>query len=182
MDSDTIIQKLTEMSRRELFSRGLTVTGWGTFAVVLGTGAFETVEFFFPRVLFRAPSRFRIGPPEAFVAGAEGADRYGVILVDNRWKSAHRFFVVREPERVYAISARCVHLGCTINWFPDQRTFKCPCHGSEYHSNGKNFAGPAPRPLDRLRIELGVDGELIVDTGIVYGPERFQVDGAFVAV
>ena len=58
------------------------------------------------------------------------------------------------------LSARCAHLGCTVNWFGDQRIFKCPCHGSEYHSNGTNFAGPAPRPLDRFRIELSVDGQL----------------------
>jgi len=34
--------------------------------------------------------------------------------------------------------------------------------------------------LDRLRIELNVDNQLVVDTGIVYGPDRFEVDGAFV--
>jgi hypothetical protein len=31
-----------------------------------------------------------------------------------------------------------------------------------------------------LRIDLNVNGELVVDTAIVYGPERFNVDGAFV--
>lgn len=182
MESADVLRKLIELSRRELLSRGLTLSGWGAFAAVLGLGTVETVDFFFPRVVFRPPSRFRIGAPEAFAGAADGADRYGVILVDERWKSSQRFFVVREPGRIYAISARCVHLGCTINWFSDLRAFKCPCHGSEYHSNGENFAGPAPRPLDRLRIDLSVDGELIVDTAIVYGPDRFHVDGAFVKV
>lgn len=169
------------MTRREFVSRGLTAGGWGAFAVVLGTGAIETVSFFFPRVRFQPPTISRIGTPEGFL-GAESPDTYGVMLVDERWKSKHRFFVARERDRVYALSARCVHLGCTVNWFGDQRIFKCPCHGSEYHSDGTNFAGPAPRPLDRLRIELTVDGQLIVDTGIVYGPERFNVDGAFVRI
>ncbi|MBP1685110.1 MAG: Rieske (2Fe-2S) domain protein [Deltaproteobacteria bacterium] len=180
IDSAAIFQQINEMSRRELLSRGLTVSGWGAFAAVLATGSIETVSFFFPRVVFRPPSTFRIGTPEAFLGSAEGADSYGVILVDERWKSSQRFFVVRERDRVYALSARCVHLGCTVNWFGDLRTFKCPCHGSEYHSNGVNFAGPAPRPLDRLRVELNVDNQLVVDTSIIYGPERFGVDGAFV--
>ncbi len=180
MDSAAIFDQLHEMSRRELLSRGLTLSGWGAFAVVLGTGAIETVSFFYPRVLFRPPSTFRIGTPDGFLGTGETADTYGVILVDERWKSAQRFFVVRERDRVYALSARCAHLGCTINWFGDLRIFKCPCHGSEYHSNGVNFAGPAPRPLDRFRIELNVDNQLVVDTGIIYGPERFGVDGAFV--
>jgi cytochrome b6-f complex iron-sulfur subunit len=131
-------------------------------------------------VLFRPPSTFRIGTPDGFLGAGESADTDGVILVDERWKSSQRFFVVRERDHVYALSARCAHLGCTVNWFGDLHVFKCPCHGSEYHSNGVHFAGPAPRPLDRFRIELNVDNQLVVDTSIVYGPERFAVDGAFV--
>ena len=180
MESRAIFERMGEVTRRELLSRGLAAAGWGSFAVVLAAGAVETVQFFFPRVLFQPPSRFRIGAMQQFLAGDSTADIYGVILVDESWKAAHRFFVVRERDRVYALSARCAHLGCTVNWFPDVHTFKCPCHGSRYHSNGTNFAGPAPRPLDRFRIELNVDGEIVVDTGIVYGPERFQIDGAFI--
>jgi len=173
---------LVEISRRALMERGLSIVGWGAFATVLGTGALETVSFFYPRVLFHPPSTFRIGTPEAYRGSGERPDAYGVIFVDDHWKSSQRFFVVRERDRVYALSARCAHLGCTVNWFQDLHTFKCPCHGSEYHANGANFAGPAPRPLDRLYITLNVDGDLVVDTAIVYGPDRFDVDGAFVRV
>lgn len=176
------VSPLVEITRRTLLRRGTSAVSWGAFAAVLATGGVETVRFFFPRVVFRPPSTFRIGTPQAFVARGEAADAYGVVLVDERWKSSQRFFVVRERDRIYALSARCAHLGCTVNWFPDLATFKCPCHGSEYHSDGTNFAGPAPRPLPRLRIELDTEGELLVDTSIVYGPERFQVDGAFVHV
>ncbi len=179
-DRGFIVGQLVELSRREALARGLTVAGWGAFATVLGTGTIETVSFFFPRVVFHEPSTFRIGTPAAFLSGADNPDTYGVVLIDERWKSSQRFFVVRERERIYATSARCAHLGCTVNWFPDLRIFKCPCHGSEYHSNGANFAGPAPRPLDRFHIEVNLDGQLVVDTGIVYGPERLNVDGAFV--
>jgi cytochrome b6-f complex iron-sulfur subunit len=182
VDSARIFEQLTELTRREALSRGLTLAGWGAFATVLGTGAIETVSFFFPRVRFQPPSTFRIGTPDGFIRSDERPDTYGVLLVDERWKPTQRFFVVRERDEIYALSARCAHLGCTVNWFADQRIFKCPCHGSEYHSNGANFAGPAPRPLDRFRIELSVDGQLVVDTGIIYPPERFGVDGAFVRI
>jgi len=176
------VSPLIEITRRVLLKRGASALSWGGFAAVLGTGGVETVRFFFPRVVFRPPSTFRIGTPEAFVAREEAADSFGVVMVDERWKSSQRFFVVRERDRIYALSARCAHLGCTVNWFADLATFKCPCHGSEYHSDGTNFAGPAPRPLSRLRIELDAEGALVVDTSIVYSPERFQVDGAFVRV
>jgi cytochrome b6-f complex iron-sulfur subunit len=182
VDHSRVFEQLRELTRREVLSRGLAASGWGAFAVVLGTGAIETVNFFFPRVRFQPPSTFHIGTPDGFISSAERPDTYGVLLVDERWKPTQRFFVVRERDRIYAVSARCAHLGCTVNWFADQRIFKCPCHGSEYHSNGTNFAGPAPRPLDRFRIELSVDGQLVVDTGIIYAPDRFAVDGAFVRV
>jgi len=184
MDSAAVLQQLSqqvkEMSRRELLTRGLTVSGWGAFALVLGAGSVESVSFFYPRVVFRPPSTFRIGTPEEFSGRKDTPDAYGVILVDDRWKSSERFFVVRERDRIFALSARCVHLGCTVNWFADLDIFKCPCHGSEYHSNGVNFAGPAPRPLDRCHIALNVDNQLVVDTSVVYSSDRFDVDGAFV--
>lgn len=180
MPDTSILEELGEITRREFVSRGLSVAGWGAFAVVLATGATQTVSFMYPRIVFQPPSKFRIGTPEAFLATEEGADTYGILLVDERWKSRHRFFVVREKDRVYALSARCPHLGCTVNWFGDPRVFKCPCHGSEYHSNGENFAGPAPRPLDRLWIELNTDGQLVVDTSIFFGSDRFNVDGSFI--
>ncbi|MBI3786227.1 MAG: Rieske 2Fe-2S domain-containing protein [Deltaproteobacteria bacterium] len=182
MESTDRVQKLLELTRRELVSRGLAISGWSTFAAVLGTGGLETVRFFYPRVVYQPPSTFRIGPADGFAPNGDDSDAFGVLLVDDRWKSQSRFVVVRERNRIYALSARCAHLGCTVNWFNDLRIFKCPCHGSEYHSNGVNFAGPAPRPLDRLRITVNLDGQLVVDTSVTYGPDRFDIDGAFVSV
>lgn len=182
MNTEAALEQLVELSRREFLARGLTAAGWGSFALVVGAGTLETVRFFFPRVLYQPPSTFRIGTPEAFMARKGEADTYGVIFVDERWKPQHRFFIVRAEDRIYALTARCAHLGCTVNWFGGLNIFKCPCHGSEYHSDGRNFAGPAPRPLDRLRITVGVSGDLVVDTSVVYSVERFDTDGAFVAL
>jgi len=179
MKGEIVYQRLLELSRRELLSRGVSAAGWGAFAIVLGAGAIETVRFFFPRVIFKPPSTFRVGTPEGFLSRGGEADTYGVVFVDERWKSAQRFFIVRERDHVYATSARCVHLGCTVNWFEASRTFRCPCHGSEFRSNGVQFAGPAARPLDRFRIVLDAAGELVVDTSIVYVSDRFDLDGAF---
>lgn len=180
MKGELALQRLVELTRREFLSRSLSGAGWGAFAVVLTTGAAETVRFFFPRVIYKPPSTFRVGTPEEFLGRSGDPDAYGVIFIDERWKPEHRFFLVRAADRIYALSARCAHLGCTVNWFPGLDIFKCPCHGSEYHSNGVQFAGPAPRPLDRFQLELSVSGELVVDTSIIYGPERFDMEGAYV--
>ena len=44
-----------------------------------------------------------------------------------------------------------------------ERKFKCPCHGSGFRSSGINFEGPAPRPLERYKISLANDGQILID-------------------
>ena len=166
-------------SRREFLQRGISVAGWGALSVGAGAGAYQTVRFFFPSVVFHPPSVFRIGRVQDFV-GTEPPDAHGVISVDSRFKQEHRFFVVREERRIYALFARCTHLGCTVNWFPGMRIFKCPCHGSEFHANGREFAGPAPRPLDRLKVSLDSEENILVDTRIVFTAREYEQREAFI--
>jgi len=169
-----------KISRRKLLLTSAFVVGWGALVSTLYLGVAQTIRFFFPAVVFSPPSKFRIGLLKDFLNYAGDFNAYGIIFVDDRWKSKCRFFVVREQNVIYAISARCVHLGCTINWFGNLKIFQCPCHGSKYRSNGENFSGPAPRPLDRFHIELDINGEIIVDTSIVYEPARFHATEAFI--
>jgi menaquinol-cytochrome c reductase iron-sulfur subunit len=71
-----------------------------------------------------------------------------------------------EPEdqfnRFVAISSRCAHVGCPVNWVPAAERFICPCHGGVYDIRGLRTGGPPPRPLDRFytrvvrgRLEVG---------------------------
>lgn len=168
-----------ETSRREFLQKGISVAGWGTLLLGLGAGTYETVRFFFPSVVFHPPSVYEIGRVEDFLS-TEPADAYGVIAVDTRFKQNHRFFVIRDVNRIYALYARCTHLGCTVNWFPALRTFKCPCHGSEFHSDGKEFAGPAPRPLDRLKVSLNSKDKIQVDTRVIYTAREFEQKKAYI--
>ena len=119
-----------------------------------GTWMLMVLRFFFPRALFEPGTRVRIGYPGDFALG-----------VDERFKQSHRIWVVREPGKLFAIYARCTHLGCTPNWLEADQKFKCPCHGSGYDMDGRNFEGPAPRPMDRAYVELDPEGQIVVDTG-----------------
>ena len=77
-----------------------------------------------------------------------------------------------EPEdrwnRFVAISSRCAHVGCPVNWVTAAERFVCPCHGGVYDIRGVRTGGPPPRPLDRFYTRLE-DGQLEV------GP-RFSVN------
>lgn len=48
-----------------------------------------------------------------------------------------------------AVSARCTHLGCQVNWNSAERSWDCPCHGSRFAPDGTVLEGPAVHRLER---------------------------------
>lgn len=148
---EAVVTSKEPMSRRS-FLKVLTV-GWLAFAGVLGGAGTLVMRYLFPNVLFEPKQSFKAGKP----------DDYQVGEVSTKWKSKYAVWIVRDSEKIYALSTVCTHLGCTPNWLSNEAKFKCPCHGSGFYISGMNFEGPAPRPLERFKIELGDDGLILVD-------------------
>jgi len=124
---------------------------WAGVAAFLTAWLLAFFRFFLPRTLFE------LGYPTDYGLG-----------VNEKWLQAYRIWVDRTPDRLFVIYARCTHLGCTPDWKAAENKFKCPCHGSGYDSEGVNFEGPAPRPMDRAQITLAPDGQIQVDTSRLY--------------
>src|SRR5215510_2992820 len=141
-------------SRRDFFGR----LSWGGFGVVSLISLLAFVRSAFPRVLFVPPSTVKAGFPSDSPIGE----------VSEKYKTEFRVWIIREPAGFYAIFAKCTHLGCTPRWLAAENKYKCPCHGSGYYKTGYNFEGPAPRPLDRFRVTVGDDGQLVVDRARVF--------------
>ena len=149
---------------------------WATVAGALTTFFLMFVRFFLPRSILEPSSTFRIGPPSDYAIG-----------VDTKWQQQYRIWVTRTSDRLFVIYARCTHLGCTPDWKASENKFKCPCHGSGYDSEGINFEGPAPRPMDRAKVGLDAEGQIVVDTATLFewpkgGTDHFDDDGAFIRV
>jgi Rieske Fe-S protein len=73
--------------------------------------------------------------------------------------------VVRTAEgELRAFSARCTHLNCTVQYTPDERQITCACHGGVFDLNGKNVAGPPPKPLVAYSVNVRGD-EIVVSRG-----------------
>jgi cytochrome b6-f complex iron-sulfur subunit len=149
---------------------------WATVAGSLITFFLMFVRFFLPRSILEPSPLFRIGSPNDYALG-----------VDTKWQQQYRIWVTRTSDRLFVIYAVCTHLGCTPDWKASENKFKCPCHGSGYDSEGINFEGPAPRPMDRAKVELDAEGQIVVDIGTLYTwpkgePTEFDDEGAFIRV
>jgi cytochrome b6-f complex iron-sulfur subunit len=75
-----------------------------------------------------------------------------------------RFYLVRASDGGFlAVYRRCTHLGCSVNWEPDQNRFFCPCHASSFDIHGEVENPPAPRALDTFAIQIE-ESQILVDT------------------
>ncbi|HZH29257.1 MAG TPA: Rieske 2Fe-2S domain-containing protein [Pyrinomonadaceae bacterium] len=147
---------------------------WASIVGFMGTSLLMFFRFFLPRTIFEPSSVFRVGFPGDYGIG-----------VDTKYQQLYRVWVVKTSERLFVINAVCTHLGCTPDWKASENKFKCPCHGSGYDSEGINFEGPAPRPMDRAHIELDAEGQIVVNKGILYdwpkgGENKFEKENAYI--
>jgi len=143
------------ITRRKLLSW---LTGMGVFGSVL-VSAFSNFIFIKPRATYGQPNRFSIGKPEDYPAGSR-------MTLDVR-----RICVVRDGDRMAAISTTCTHLGCIVA--TSETGFACPCHGSRYDQDGNVTGGPAPKRLPWFQVRLAPNGELEVDKDIEIEPGTY---------
>lgn len=47
----------------------------------------------------------------------------------------------------FVIDPRCPHLGCQLEWNPDEKSWDCPCHGSRFRYDGFLLDQPAQEGL-----------------------------------
>jgi cytochrome b6-f complex iron-sulfur subunit len=130
---------------------------WASIAGFLTTSFLMFMRFFLPRAIYEPSSVFKVGFPGDYALG-----------VDTKYQQQYRIWVDKTSDRLFVIYARCTHLGCTPDWKASENKFKCPCHGSGYDSEGVNFEGPAPRPMDRAKVELDAEGQIVVDVSKLY--------------
>jgi Rieske Fe-S protein len=122
--------------------------------VVLGSGVLATVAaFLYPVLRYLVPPKELDLGSDAVVAGRVGE------LKPNSGK-IFRFgnrpgLLLRTASGDYrAMSATCTHLSCTVQFRDDMQQVWCACHNGHYDLNGRNIAGPPPRPLELYEVQV----------------------------
>jgi Rieske Fe-S protein len=60
--------------------------------------------------------------------------------------------------RLLAYSQKCTHLSCAVVPDLDAGVLRCPCHEGIFElATGRNIAGPPPRPLPVIELEIAGD-------------------------
>ena len=52
-----------------------------------------------------------------------------------------------EDGELHTIVPKCPHMGCQLEWNPDEKSWDCPCHGSRFDIYGRLLIGPAQTDL-----------------------------------
>jgi len=136
-------------SRRELITLGSAFGLMGLAAAGTGGALFK---YMFPVVSYGTPQKFLVPLADLPAVGDE------LVFEDQK------VILRRQTEKeVAAISLVCTHLGCTVNRV--ETGFQCPCHGSQYDSDGLVVGGPAPKTLHWLEIKLVPGNQIEIDSG-----------------
>lgn len=133
----------------------------GFIEFLLGGGLLASAVAFIYPVL-----RYLIPPPSADLGSSTAvAGRIGE-LKPNSGKifafGSRPALLIRTADNEYrAMSATCTHLNCTVQYRSDLERVWCACHNGFYDLNGRNIAGPPPRPLQAYDVHVRGD-EIIV--------------------
>jgi cytochrome b6-f complex iron-sulfur subunit len=72
-------------------------------------------------------------------------------------------------QKLRALSAKCTHEGCTVQYVVGDSVIWCACHNGRFDLDGRVLAGPPPRPLEKFTCARETDGAVVVQ--LSHGPE-----------
>jgi Rieske Fe-S protein len=122
--------------------------------LVLGSGVLATVvAFVYPVLRYLVPPKELDLGSDAVVAGRVGElkPNSGKIF---RFGSRPGLLIRTAGGDYRAMSATCTHLSCTVQYRDDMQQVWCACHNGHYDLNGRNIAGPPPRPLELYEVQV----------------------------
>ena len=70
-----------------------------------------------------------------------------------------------EDQKLRALSAKCTHEGCTVQFVKADGIVWCACHNGKFALDGRVISGPPPRPLAAYNVEGDLKGAVTISKG-----------------
>lgn len=118
-------------------------------------------------------------PGPVDVGALESFDKDGAV---DTWTKQHRFFVVRQQGKLFAVSAICTHRGTTLRAENDNGRLFCPKHEGTFEINGKLREGKPQKSLPHLAIALNDAKHVIVNPSKEIEEKDWDKPGNFIAL
>jgi Rieske Fe-S protein len=64
--------------------------------------------------------------------------------------------------KVKALSAKCTHEGCTVQFQAAEALIWCACHNGKFNLDGRVLSGPPPRPLAAFAVSGDLTGAVTI--------------------
>jgi Rieske Fe-S protein len=136
------------------------------FDLLLGVGAVGWIgSILFPVLKYLKPlaQQGQNGPIKLSAEDQAKLDKEHSVIVR---AGPSRILVFEDSgQKLRAISAKCTHEGCTVQFVPGDSVIWCACHNGRFDLDGRVLAGPPPRPLERHGCTREADGSVIVQLG-----------------
>jgi len=114
-----------------------------------------TLAFFYPVLQFAG---FKIPKKPTYVNINKPVTTSGFLVTTG-------FILFDRDNKHWALSRKCTHLGCKLNYHEDRDILECPCHQSRFNvETGEVMKGPAQKSLTFLPVEKREDDPLYVVT------------------
>jgi Rieske Fe-S protein len=137
--------------RREILNWFLGTSAGGLLASVL----YPVLRYVSPPIV-----------PEASTSQVDAGPTNDPVLLDRGFKilrfGADPIILVRASETDFrAFTATCTHLDCVVEFRKPEQLLWCNCHNGRYDLTGRNVAGPPPKPLTPLKVQIaaGASGQ-----------------------
>ncbi|MDX2129560.1 MAG: Rieske (2Fe-2S) protein [Chloroherpetonaceae bacterium] len=127
--------------------------------IVGAIGGLFTLTSLYPVIRFVVPPEKKVKSVSSAVVGKETdvPPNSGKIFKFND----QPVFVLNSNGELSAMSAKCTHLGCNVQWQPQEKVVWCACHNAKYNTDGTKLSGPQPADLAKFAVKVQ-DGNIVL--------------------
>ena len=82
------------------------------------------------------------------------------------WGGTVGLYYRKDDGSAIALKGVCSHMECNVAYKPAEKRFYCACHQGWFDSDGRNIAGPPPKPLEVFTVAQEGEKLIIARKGV----------------